>query len=440
MSDYKKYFLTQFGIKEALKPSNIQPSEVDPNELEMGVDDEKAHTDDPGEQQTIALQHLKDTPDYYSRIKAAGVDGNGGSLSMMSPTAISTPVIAMAVRGSSTGGLPSGADRGMSLSNTDGVDISHLKPSQLGGYEPIITTRDNSRLVNKTPKNSEINSNSIKVYNPQVNIDVHPHQVQQAQGEPPQEVTGASTEDSPLMLKMGLPKGVSIDLEEGSKEASNRVQLIQMVKRDIPDITPPEIDLYFQLRHNGDSHSEAVETIGGERQGHQGGMIRSRSQFLQETFTRHLKLMNESINEVNYTTDTTGKPVIAVGAPGSKIRKAIETGDGCCDDCKNGRPCKCDEKPPEEVKEVYAAPFERMRGLANLGERRVSKNGLWENTLKPGESTPQKWHMDTQRAGMVPDKMLNSIQEKLSKKEDMSDKEKRILGKINEVLKKRLGK
>jgi hypothetical protein len=238
--------------------------------------------------------------------------------------------------------------------------------------------------------------------------------VQNAEGEPPQEVTGASTEDAPLMLKMGLPKGISIDLEEDADEDNNV---------NNPEFQQKDTDQFRKDRAASSDGSDVRKHLG-----------------MNETFARHLKLMNESINEVNYTTDKNGKPVIAVGAPGSKIRKAIETGDGCCDDCKNGRPCKCDEKPPEEVKEVYAAPFAKMRGLANLGERRVSKNGLWETTLKPGESTPQKWHMDKKRAGMVPDTMLKSIKERLAKKESLNETENEVLKTIDEVLQKRSAK
>lgn len=374
MSDYKRYFLKQIGVSESLKPAGIQPSEVDPSELEMGMDDEKDHTNDPGEQQTIALQHLKDKPDYYSRIKAAGLEEEGATPpafpKIMSPTAMVTPVIAMAVRGSSTGGLPSGADRNMSLPNIDGIDTSRLKPSQLGGYEPIPTARDNSELIDKTPVNQEINSNSVKNYDPQTQIDPHPHQVQKAQGEPPQDVTGASTEDSPLKLKMAMPSGVDVDLQEGDKD----------------------------IQEDGSKEENVNKPLG-----------------MNETFARHLKLMNETIEARNL------------------------------DECNCGPSCDCGgeekkEETPEKVEEKYSPPFAKMRGLANLGERRVAKNGLWETTLKPGESTPQKWHMDKKRAGMVPDTMLKSIKERLSKKASLNETENEVLKKIDEVLQKRTAK
>jgi hypothetical protein len=77
MSDYKKYFIRQLGIKETLNPADIRPSDVDPKELEMGVEDETEHTSDKKDAKTIALQHLKNNPDYYSRIKKAGLEEDG---------------------------------------------------------------------------------------------------------------------------------------------------------------------------------------------------------------------------------------------------------------------------------------------------------------------------------------------------------------------------
>lgn len=424
MSDYKKYFIRQLGIGESLKPAGIQPSEVDPEELEMGVDDEKDHTSDPNTAKTIALQHLKNKPDYYSRIKKAGleeddhIDVRSEPSRMLSPSAVATPVIAMAVRGSSTGGLPSGADREMSLPQTDGVDVSKLSPSQLGGYEPIPTSRDNSKLINKTPNNPQINSSKLKTDSPDTQIDPHPFQFQKTQGEPPQDITGASTDsDDSLTLKMAMPKGVDVDLQEDGSDEDNQ--------RDNPEFQKKNTEQFRKDRSESPEGDEVRKSLG-----------------MNETFARHLKLMNESINEVNYTTDKDGKSVIAIGAPGSKIRKAIETGDGCCDDCKKGLPCKCDKKPPEKVEEKYSAPFSKMRGLANLGERRVSKNGLWESSHKPGENFVTHWKMDKEKAGVVKldEKKLLSVKENLSKKTTLTEKESVILKKIEEVLKKRIVK
>jgi hypothetical protein len=43
--------------------------DVDPKELKMGIEIEHEHTDDPNEAKKIALQHLAEVPDYYTKLK-----------------------------------------------------------------------------------------------------------------------------------------------------------------------------------------------------------------------------------------------------------------------------------------------------------------------------------------------------------------------------------
>lgn len=384
MSNYKRYFIKQLGLGESLKPSDIQPSEVDPKELEMGVEDEKEHSNDPKTQQTIALQHLKDTPNYYTRLNNAGLEETGvPPQKRTSPSAISTPVIAMAIRGSSTGGLPSGADRNMELPQ-NGMDVSNLSPSQLGGYEPIPTAKDNSKIVNKTPKNSQINSSDV-IANSEVSDDTtdnHPHQFQQAQGEAPQAVTGASTDsDNSLKLKMAMPKGVDVDIAEGDDEDNNS---------NNPEFKEKDQDQFRKDRSASPEGDDVRKQLG-----------------MNETFARHLKLMNETIDSRNLN--------------------------------QSGSDDKSEVKTPDKIEEKYAAPFAKMRGLANLGERRVSKNGLWESSHKPGENFETHWKMDKEKAGMVKvdESKLLSVKEFLSKKSSLNEKESNVLKQIEEVLKKR---
>lgn len=412
MSDYKRYFIRQMGLDESLKSAGIQPSNVDPKELEMGVEDEKDHTSDPNTAKTIALQHLAKKPDYYSRMKKAGleeddhIDVRPEPSRMLSPSAVATPVIAMAVRGSSTGGLPSGADREMSLPQTDGVDVSKLSPSQLGGYEPIATAKDNSKLIGKTPNNPQINSSTLKVDSPDTQLDPHPFQFQKAQGEPPQDVTGASTDsDDSLTLKMTMPKGIDVDIQEddekdgydeyehGSDEENHR---------DNPEFQRKSAEVFRKSRSASPVGDEIRKSMG-----------------INETFARHLKLMNETIKARNLA--------------------ECDCGPDCdCDGCKaHNKTTK-----PEKVEEKYSAPFAKMRGLANLGERRVSKNGLWESSHKPGENFTTHWKMDKEKAGMVKidEKKLLSVKENLSKKTTLTEKESAVLKKIEEVLQKRMAK
>lgn len=51
------------------KGDNTKPSEVDQKELAMGIKEEMEHTDDPEIAEEIALDHLTETPNYYSKMK-----------------------------------------------------------------------------------------------------------------------------------------------------------------------------------------------------------------------------------------------------------------------------------------------------------------------------------------------------------------------------------
>jgi hypothetical protein len=54
-------------ITEVVKPAKEE--EVDPKELAKGIKVEMEHTDDPKEAKRIALQHLAEIKDYYSRLE-----------------------------------------------------------------------------------------------------------------------------------------------------------------------------------------------------------------------------------------------------------------------------------------------------------------------------------------------------------------------------------
>ena len=222
MSDYKNYIARELGIKEsAIKPAGISDSDVEPDELSMGVADEKEHTGDEKLAKTIALHHLKQHPDYYSKLKAAGLDeevptfGKGAILTppsaldrIMSPTAIAPQVLGVAVRGSNTGGLPSGRN---------------LTPGKLGGYEPIPTAKNNSELVDHTPANNTINSEEPKADDNALSDggETHPHQIQTGDGEAPQAITGASEEESPLTLKSAVPQDIEVAEDDEQPEGTD---------------------------------------------------------------------------------------------------------------------------------------------------------------------------------------------------------------------------
>jgi hypothetical protein len=142
-----------------------------------------------------------------SRLKKEDFPGIDPQEPQMSPTAKPTPIIAVGIRGSVTGGLPSGADQA-------GKDIS---PTKVGGYDRVTPKNLNSTLVDKTPSNPDIKQETNPIVNnPQTGQTVtHPHQIQVTAHEEPQAATGASTDSDPtLKLKSAIPKGIDIDVDE----------------------------------------------------------------------------------------------------------------------------------------------------------------------------------------------------------------------------------
>ena len=58
-----------------LKPGlAMDPKDADRKELKMGIKDEMEHTDDKWTAMKIALDHLKEDPQYYSKLKKAGIE------------------------------------------------------------------------------------------------------------------------------------------------------------------------------------------------------------------------------------------------------------------------------------------------------------------------------------------------------------------------------
>lgn len=444
------------GIKESslMKPAGIQPSDVDPKELEMGIEDEKEHTNDKELAKKIALQHLKKHGDYYSRIKKAGLEEGPDPLQrMVSPTAVSTPVIAIAVRGSSTGGLPSGADRNMSPNQVDGIDVSRMSKGQLGGYEPVVKDTPNSELIDKTPINPQINSSSPIVDNPQTINDPHPHQVQKSEGEPPQDVTGASTDgDDTLKLRMAMPKGIDVDVSEGED------------KQEYPEDEFAGKCPGCGAKIDTDHEEECWKCRKKNSPQHL-------SDFLDETFKRNMELLKKKLDEGKHKAGCECGFCKNKGKISEKVKKPVEeakcTGksDCMCPKCKepdyedykkkhgeftgiSKSELDKDDKIPFKKGQVneglvrLSEAFERMRGLANLGERRVMSNGLWGENVGASEPFTTHWKMDKEKAGLVKvdESKLLSIKETLSKKTNLTERESLALKKIEEVLKKRAAK
>ncbi len=53
--------------------SGWRPEEFDPDQLQLGIESEMEHTDDPGIAQEIAMDHLVEDERYYDKLAAAGL-------------------------------------------------------------------------------------------------------------------------------------------------------------------------------------------------------------------------------------------------------------------------------------------------------------------------------------------------------------------------------
>jgi hypothetical protein len=107
------------------------------------------------------------------------------------------------------------------------------------------------------------------------------------------------------------------------------------------------------------------------------------------------------------------------------------------------------EKPA--ANEEYSAPFQRMRGLANLGERRLASNGIWSSPVNEVNYTEDDLGAPTIAVGApgsdarkaaetVPTEKLQQIKATLDKKSakgTLNDKEVELLKRANAALKKR---
>jgi len=55
------------------KGDNTDPSDIDPRELQMGIEVEYEHTDDPEIACEIAADHLTELPNYYKYLIGKGI-------------------------------------------------------------------------------------------------------------------------------------------------------------------------------------------------------------------------------------------------------------------------------------------------------------------------------------------------------------------------------
>ena len=171
-------------------------------------------------------KHMNDTTNYKKYVasqmgltEAQFAPFPKKSEEQISPTARPPTILALGIRGSTTGGLPSGADQ-------LGTDIS---PTKVGGYDRVDPANLNSKVVNKTPENPEIEQDDVPINNnPSTGNGVtHPHQIQVTAHEEPQAATGASTDTDPtLTLKSATPKGIEVDVADENEDSEEETKNI----------------------------------------------------------------------------------------------------------------------------------------------------------------------------------------------------------------------
>lgn len=218
MKNYKSYFLRQLGLKESqFKPSDVNDpyDNIDPDELRKGTEDEKdEHGFSTNLAQRTAVDHLKEPNQthYYSGVdaaKKAGMLKEKSPFSAMSPTAKSPTILAIGIRGTPGGMMPSQAMAPTSLppSDTaiapDGAGVDPKSKAALGGLQLASKQTPNSTIVNGTPKNNMLQSSRpVSDIVPPTPATEHPDQVQQVSQTddiPAQALTGTtSNSDSPM--------------------------------------------------------------------------------------------------------------------------------------------------------------------------------------------------------------------------------------------------
>ena len=487
----------------------------------MGTEDEKDEHGMPLDKAKLtAKQHLTppDQAHYYSgmeKAKKAGMLKDALMGGGISSTAIPTPVIGIAVRGSSTGGFPSGMDQ---------TGISPNTPTgRLGGYERIPTAKDNSELVDKTPANPQINSTSPITNVGPTSAEPHAHQVQQGTDEPPQNITGASTDsDATLTLKSAMPKQqktVDIDVNQEEKKEPNDMD----GQESMEDEDDAKAGLNEGKHKAGckcgfcankgsfkkkekketdeviDSTSDRDDTGEYEGGSKQKGKVKDKKEKdeVDETFKRHSTLLREKLGlkesrcedypccghgeggcpDEDGSFRCTCGAKLPKGSRYSICQRCLSRGsdgdredqwDDRMDECKT---CGCGKDHPHHAPGAshpfttkwkmdsekggivkLSEAFERMRGLANLGERRVMSSGLWGNINEEGG----KWMQDVAKGAeknhtkgalkkdlgvpeekKIPTERLESIKKSLSakaEKGELTDKELTLSRRVNAAL------
>ena len=70
--NFKQYF-EQVNLTGLADKRGVTEQDVDQEQLKIGIKVEMEHTDDPKVAKKIALDHLAEEPQYYTKLKSAGL-------------------------------------------------------------------------------------------------------------------------------------------------------------------------------------------------------------------------------------------------------------------------------------------------------------------------------------------------------------------------------
>jgi len=275
--------LKSLGLREDSLPGGkgdeTTTKQVDKNQLEMGIKVEMEHTKDPNLAREIAMDHLTEDPQYYTKLKDAGIadELQGGKLGeaapktpmmskLISPTAIMpTPVIAVGVRGTRSGGLPAGGRvddpekarlggwEKMKVLPQGGV-VGDPEKARLGGLERVTNLKPNSQgAISDTPASDEIKAKGghYTPENPEITKGktpktskkgddaIHPFQTQQLGNEPfEDDGTTRDGEKSPPAATAGIEGGSAPDSEPEQHPHATTNDVPTTEPEETPDSTP----------------------------------------------------------------------------------------------------------------------------------------------------------------------------------------------------------
>ena len=289
MSNYKSYLLRQLGIKEGqIKSSDVDRDAfpgIDPDELEQGSDEERQEHGFPPDIATkTAVDHLEapEQGHYYTGVekaKDAGMLRENPPFSSISPTAKNPSILAVNIRGTPGGMMPTSLAPSDTAIAPEGAGVDVKSKAALGGLDLVSVQKPNSSVIDSTPQNNMINSDKpISDIVPTTPADGHPSQTQQLDKDPVQALTGTSGDGNAPMGEKPEPE----KFEAGEEDMSLTSAMPDGIDIDVP-------------RDDGEENPDEKENEEDPIDPHMVNDDKDNENGINETFARHKKLMREKL-------------------------------------------------------------------------------------------------------------------------------------------------